>query len=69
MAKMKLSTSIEADTWRKRLKRVRARQEDAGQYLRDLAQAASSEPPGAESIPWSARSVNRFITSERNPFR
>lgn len=66
---MKLSTTIEADTWRKRLKRVRARQEDAGQYLRDLAQAASSEPPGAESIPWSARSVNRFIISEKNPFR
>jgi hypothetical protein len=47
MAKLKLSTSYEADLWRKRLKRVRARQEDAGQYLRDLAQAASSEPPGA----------------------
>jgi len=69
MAKLNISTSYEADTWRKRLKRVRARQEDQGQYLRDLAQAASSEPPGAESLPWSARSVNRFITSERNPFR
>lgn len=69
MAKLNISTSYEADTWRKRLKRVRARQEDAGQYLRDLAAAANSEPPGCESLPWSARSVNRFITSERHPFR
>ena len=69
MGKLKLSTTYEADTWRKRFKRVRARQEDAGQYLRDLAAAADSEPPGAESLPWSARSVNRFITSEKNPFR
>ena len=67
--RLKLSTTIEADVWRLRLKRVRARQEDQGQFIRDLAQAANSEPPGAESLPWSARSVNRFITSERHPFR
>ena len=69
MGKLKLSTTLEVDIWRKRLKRVRARQEDQGQFIRDLAQAANSEPPGCESLPWSARSVNRFITSERNPFR
>ena len=63
MARLTVSTTYEADVWRKRMKRVKAGIESKESLIRELSAACASEPAGAETLPWSARAVYRYLTT------